>query len=133
MVDRHSLLYYDTQGDLMNRWNLTRSFFASLLLAAFAHNTHIAADECCALQSCRDNLGGLQIYGEFLYWKTVQEQIEYAAVLPGGVQNVIQAFNTSPVEIDEKLHIVDTSFEYEPGFPNRPWLCFFHHQLGYPT
>lgn len=79
------------------------------------------AEQCYKSDSCTgmDQCKGIKIYGELLYWKVVQDQMQYAAVLPGGIQHIIQAFQRGgdhPVQLSEKLSIVDPSFKFKPGF-----------------
>lgn len=94
---------------------------------------------CCRPCVCKGLCSGLQLYAELLYWKVVQDQIPYAAVIPGGVQQVINGLpglNSSMgdvtaflrdidralaqdavlVQISEEFRIVDPCFKYKPGF-----------------
>lgn len=61
---------------------------------------------------------GIQLYGEYLYWKVVQDQMQYAAALPGGVENILRQIGEGepPVRVREKLAIVDPKFNYNSGF-----------------
>lgn len=64
----------------------------------------------------------LSVYGEFLYWKAIQDQTEYAGLLPGGVQTIIRDISFDPsgnlkqIHIDEKISIVEPNFDFKPGF-----------------
>lgn len=59
---------------------------------------------------------GLTVYGDFIYWKAVQDQIQYAAVLKGGVQGIIAAFSSTPVQLSTDFTFIEPCFEYKPGF-----------------
>lgn len=71
-------------------------------------------EEPKAFSSC---IEGVSIEGEFLYWKVSQDQIPYAAVLPGGLQPIIDTFSSSQnPQVRELLEIKDPNFKYKPGF-----------------
>lgn len=68
-------------------------------------------------EQCLDNSCGFKIFGEYLYWKAVQDSLQYAAVLPGGVQQIINAFiEGEPVTIAEKVSMIEPDFEFQSGF-----------------
>lgn len=104
----------------MHSCHLKRIFLTifSFIMLLYSGKTH--AEQCYESDSCTgmDKCSGIKIYGEFLYWKVVQDQMQYAAVLPGGIQQIIQAFQggDNPVQLSEKLSIIDPSFKYKPGF-----------------
>ncbi len=86
-----------------------------LLALTFLCSSTYAIEASHEKKSC----GNIRAYGEYLYWKVVQEQMQYAAVLPGGLTPIIAAFqgsNDSPVIISEKVSIIEPSFNYKPGF-----------------
>ena len=101
----------------MDTWKWTRAFLTIIVLAVCGNCAPLAAEACRDdSQPTCDCDGCLQVYGEFLYWKTVQDQIAFAAVLPGGIQPIINEFSTEPVDIAARLKVKDTEFEYKPGF-----------------
>lgn len=69
-----------------------------------------ASPNCCKF--------GVRIFGEYLYWKVVQDQLQYAGLLPGGVQNIINQIVASPdaVIISERASFIDANFRYNSGF-----------------
>lgn len=58
----------------------------------------------------------IKIYGEYLYWQAVQDELQYAAVIPGGVQPLISAFQATDMTISETLDFVEPKFKYHSGF-----------------
>lgn len=60
--------------------------------------------------------GGFKVYADYLYWQVSQDQMAYAAVLPGGVQQIIEAVQGGEFDLREELHFVETSFKFESGF-----------------
>lgn len=84
-----------------------------LILSIFTHKNV----ECFFNEQNEYNyLNGFEIYGDYLYWKVVQDQIPYAAVLPGGISAIIDAFNQNPVILRDHLSIIDPTFKYNSGF-----------------
>lgn len=73
--------------------------------------------------------GEFTAFGNFMYWQVVQEQMQYAGVLPGGLLPIINGIKGDGVQISETFEIVDPTFHYEPGFqigfgylsPNKDW------------
>lgn len=59
---------------------------------------------------------GITLCGEFLYWKVIQDQTQYALVVPDGVQPVIQALSETPIQISERFSVRDPKFKFRPGF-----------------
>ena len=93
-----------------------------ILLCAFAisfFTTQISANDYSnndGGETTSEN-GGFSISADYLYWNAVQDQMQYAAVLPGGVQGVInQVGDGSPVNVIDNLSLIDPSFEYQSGF-----------------
>lgn len=71
------------------------------------------------VDACTHEYNGIRMYGEFLCWQVMQDQMQYAAVVPGGLQSIVQPFlseQLSSVSVLAKLSVVDPSFEYKPGF-----------------
>ncbi len=54
---------------------------------------------------------------EYLYWKAVQDQLPYAAVLPGGIQQIIQTLSNQQngPQLSERLEIKNQDFEFNSG------------------
>jgi hypothetical protein len=98
---------------------LARIIFAAALLVTLSPITQATADQCCETQCCQ-NIGSFKVYADFIYWKTVQDQMAYAAILPGGVQKIIQditnASESESINLSENLKVTDPSFKYQPGF-----------------
>lgn len=108
------------------------NFFSKKLIHLFTfcavvplNNMHAQTSEpnsnkCLQNLPCLHPWGTISVWGEYLYWKVVQDQIQYAAVLPGGVQQIIQEIQATndgaPLTISEKLSIVEPSFKYKSGF-----------------
>ncbi len=99
------------------------TFLSMCSLIALSESTPIAAEgyyeseSCFSTPACCDMPYGVYVSGEYLYWKAVQDQMQYAMILPGGIQQIIQSIDPSgPVQIEEKLRIVDPSFKYNSGF-----------------
>lgn len=94
-----------------------RDFSAKAFLISMLSCSTLAMSEQC-YDACNDCGSGIEVYGEYLHWKVAQEGMEYAAVLPGGVQQIIMDIMDSPdaVQLDEQLEIIDPSFNYRPGF-----------------
>lgn len=61
-------------------------------------------------------LRGFSVYGDYLYWRVVQDQIPYAAILPGGIEGIIDAFSQEPVVLDAAISVVEPKFKYNSGF-----------------
>ena len=99
---------------------------SKILLSALAFSlslctTQIVAQEVSELAAdTYESSGRFKAYGEYLYWKVVQDEMQYAAVLPGGIQQIIQDINNNQtnngLNIQEKLSIIDPSFKYKSGF-----------------
>ena len=74
----------------MYTWKWARAALLSLLIIMISRAEQLSADNgeglCC---NTSEALGGLQFYGEFLYWKAVQDQTPFAAVLAGGVSRLL--------------------------------------------
>jgi Legionella pneumophila major outer membrane protein precursor len=108
-------------GGIMNLYlrQLAWSFLSIFVVISFLHSTHATA-QFFEVEAYKDRCGGLTIYGEYLYWKVVQDHIQYAAVLPGGAQPIVSAIqgaqNGQTIEISEKLSIIEPCFKYESGF-----------------
>lgn len=93
---------------------LRGSFFAAFSIMTLLSFAKISADADATHWS-----NGISVDAEFLYWKVSQDQMQYAAVLPGGLQPIIQAFQgggSAPVQVAANLNIIDPSFKYKPGF-----------------
>lgn len=91
----------------MNILKKTLSFFiftATLLSQVFASEGNF--------------LNGFKVYGEFLYWQVSQDHMQYAAELPGGIQQIIDQIEEGGenLVITENLSIISPSFKYKPGF-----------------
>lgn len=88
-----------------------------LILALFAFTTQVSANYSYNYAGEGTPCGGFSVYGEYLYWKVVQEQMQYAAVLPGGVQGIIEQIGDGdPVNVVDSVSLTDPSFEYQSGF-----------------
>lgn len=71
-------------------------------------------------ESFCDESKGIKFYGEYLNWRVVQDQMQYAAVLLGGVQQIIDRIEileeTNQLNVSEKISLVDPSFKCHSGF-----------------
>lgn len=93
---------------------LSSIFIPSLLLAN--------PEECCEIcpeQFCLDKSGKVEVYGDYLYWDVREDQLVYSQDLHGGVQGIINAFNTGTgvpglVEID--ISTKEAKFDWKSGF-----------------
>lgn len=79
----------------------------------------------CAATLCQAPVfAELSVYGDFLYWKVVQDQIPYAVSLPGGISGLINNLpdfgsgsgSGGPVHFHADLDTIDPDFDLEPGF-----------------
>lgn len=99
-----------------------RSCLFALLLALSSHTQLSAASsytDNCYVDCCgsSDTNSRFFVYADFLYWQATQDQMQYAAELPGGIQNIIaDVIAAPPLLIDENLSLIDPCFEYKPGF-----------------
>ena len=123
----------------MNLCKMVRKFFAAALFVTLSQTTPAIAELSYETECCPSSWGKFNVYGKVLYWKAVQEQTAYAAILPGGIQPIIQAISnenektesiglstllldlavadeSGTLAIAEKLKISDPVFKYEPGF-----------------
>lgn len=75
-----------------------------------------ASITCAVVAEASSTDTPITVYGEYLYWKVVQDQVPYAAVLPGGPQGVIDQIGSGSTKINEKLLIKDSPFKYSSGF-----------------
>ncbi|HRD56206.1 MAG TPA: Lpg1974 family pore-forming outer membrane protein [Parachlamydiaceae bacterium] len=92
---------------------LERSFATVLCFLTLSFAGSVSAENCFEESPCK----GFKVYGQFLYWKASQDQMQYAAVLPNGVQGIMDAVQTAPpLLISGKPFIVDQKFRYKPGF-----------------
>lgn len=67
--------------------------------------------------SCDNSEGGLFVYGDYLYWQVSQDQMPYAAVLPGGIQRIIEQLEDGDsVVLKEKLWFEEPGFNWHSGF-----------------
>lgn len=64
-----------------------------------------------------DSSSAITVHGDYLYWQVSQDQMQYAANLPGGIQQIIQTIEEGefPSPFAE-LDIIDSSFQYKSGF-----------------
>lgn len=83
---------------------------AALLLALACGAPTYAIEEPSSL------LQGFSIYGEYLYWQVAQDQMQYAARLPGGIQPILDEIGSDALMITEKFEIIEPSFDYTSGF-----------------
>lgn len=92
---------------------------STLILSMFSYNAHISAfweNDACG-NECGTNSGGWVFFGEYLYWEAVQDQMQYAAIIPDGIEPIITAIEAGPpFDISAKLAIIDPSFNYNSGF-----------------
>lgn len=100
----------------MRSWNLAYTLCLAILMPFAASGNE--CEDYCEVEPCMIPVGNFQIYGDYLYWKVSQDQMQYAAVLPGGIQQIIQDFQTqeSSVRVSEKLKIIDPKFDFQSGF-----------------
>lgn len=84
-----------------------------LLTAVCMTYTNLPAMASCQRDCNEDSC--LEIYGEYLFWEVVQDQIPYAARLPGGLQGLINAIETN-MSLKESTSIIDVPFDWKSGF-----------------
>lgn len=60
--------------------------------------------------------GQFQIWGDYLYWKAVQEQAVIAAVIPGGIDAIITDFTATPINAVIRPSVVNPRFNFSSGF-----------------
>jgi len=88
-----------------------KTFFFSLTLSSALFSSQL-----CAIDASNTTYG-VEVFGEYLYWKVTQDQMQYAAVLPGGIQPIIDEINSgSEFDICEKIIIKEPKFDYISGF-----------------
>lgn len=81
-----------------------KKILSTILACLFVGATPIASDPV-----------GLTVYGDYLLWQVAQDQMHYAAVLPGGVAPLIAMAN--PVtQISGKGFLAEPKFEWDSGF-----------------
>lgn len=69
----------------------------------------------CHERNCNED-GILEVYGEYLYWEAVQDQIPYAARIPGGLQSLINAITSGQTTINPSISVIDLPFQWNSGF-----------------
>jgi hypothetical protein len=98
-----------------------------------------------SVKDVRETNHNIKVYGEYLYWKVSQDQMQYAALLPGGIQQFTQQVNPGVTNlfdsilqqveddaglvISEKLKLIDPDCGFHSGFriglgyeaPCSPW------------
>lgn len=72
--------------------------------------------QCCPDPCDNCSTQGIEVFGEFLYWKIVQEQMAYAAVLTGEREPFESEHSEPIINLFEKLRIKDPSFKFDSGF-----------------
>lgn len=105
----------------MKSWKLARICFTLLTLAVCTPRTQIAAVDQYYGMSTPNECGEFKVYGNYLYWQVSQDQMQYAAVLPGGLSSIINLFqnrSTTPttVAISEFVEMAEQSFDFNSGF-----------------
>lgn len=73
--------------------------------------------ECqeCVCEPTYDQCGHATVFGEYLYWNVMQDQMAYAADLPGGLQGLIEKFSGDTVTINETFKFKEPSFNWQSG------------------
>lgn len=90
---------------------LRRVLFLMLCLFPFGWSQQASAMLCCQTD-CNENNGGFEVYGEYLYWKAVQDQMAYAGT---GLTDIFGSDNPFPTGAS-KAKIVEPHFKYHSGF-----------------
>jgi hypothetical protein len=100
-----------------------KTLYTLLIFMALMHHEPTSAyplysEGCCEQTCCTDHFdwGGVTVYGDWLFWRVVQDQMQYAAVIPGGIQPIIDAFSgPGPVQLAEHLVVYEPSSKYRSG------------------
>lgn len=98
---------------------LFRSLSFSLCLATLFPGSPVSGDPYYSYgDSCCCNSGGFRVYGDYLYWKITQDCMDYAALLPGGIQSIVEAASMQQEDlvVNADLSLIDQSFKYSSGF-----------------
>jgi hypothetical protein len=104
-------LTFNAYGGMMkmNRFFNHGLFLGGMFLCTLLQAGQVKAQEASSSTPCHK---GINIYGDFIYWKVVQDQLQYAALSPEG----IQGFNVQSTNGKNTYTILDPRFEYKPGF-----------------
>lgn len=94
-----------------------RTFFSLLLISMSTYSTQIQAYGCCENEWCsRSCFDGIYFYLDYLYWKPAQDQMQYAAILPGGIEALIDEASNVPYSISADICLKEPKFQNCSGF-----------------
>ncbi len=91
------------------------TFISLVFLSAFAQNLY-SANECYPVQYDVDEEWKLKVYGEYLYWQVIQDQMQYAGVLNGGAARLIEQIGGPFDNLIEQARVVEPHFKWNSGF-----------------